>query len=48
MADILSESNNNFITEAGDIQKWDGGIDKKRANLAMEEGIKYFKSLKKK
>tara|TARA_R110000824_G_scaffold8673_2_gene39093 strand:- start:850 stop:1425 length:576 start_codon:yes stop_codon:yes gene_type:complete len=48
MADMLSESNNSFITEAGDIQKWDGGINKKRANSALEEGIKYFESLKKK
>ena len=29
MSDMLSESNNNYITEAGDIQKWVGGIDKK-------------------
>ena len=47
MNDMLSESNNNYITEAGDIQKWVGGIDKKRAKKAMDEGINYLKNLKK-
>ena len=47
MEDILSESNNNFITEAGDVQKWVGGVNKKRAKSTMEEGIKYLKNLKK-
>tara|TARA_R110000796_G_scaffold215934_1_gene331989 strand:- start:968 stop:1540 length:573 start_codon:yes stop_codon:yes gene_type:complete len=47
MEDILSESNNNYVTEAGDIQKWVGGIDKKRAKSTMEEGINYLKNLKK-
>ena len=47
MEDALSESNNNFITEAGDVQKWVGGIDKNRATEAMEETIKYLNSLKK-
>ena len=32
---------------AGDVQKWVGGIDKKRAKKAMEEGIEYLKNLKK-
>ena len=45
--DILSESNEGYITEAGDIQKWVGSIDKKRAYSALEEGINYLKSLKK-
>ena len=47
MEDMLSESNNNYITEAGDIQKWVGGIDKKRAKKTMEEGVEYLKNLKK-
>ena len=47
MESMLSESNNNYITEAGDIQKWVGGIDKKRAKKAMDEGINYLKNLKK-
>jgi hypothetical protein len=43
----LSESNNGFVTEAGDVQKWVGGIDKDRALKAMEESINYLNSLKK-
>jgi hypothetical protein len=47
MEDTLNEGTNGYITEAGDIQKWVGGIDKKRAQSAMEDGINYLKSLKK-
>jgi hypothetical protein len=47
MEDTISESNESYITEAGDIQRWNGGIDKKRANNALEEGVKYLNSLKK-
>lgn len=47
MEDALSESNNNYVTEAGEIQKWVGGINKERAQQALEEGIKYLESLKK-
>ena len=47
MEDMLSESNSSFITEAGDIQKWVGGINKERAQNAMDETINYLNSLKK-
>jgi hypothetical protein len=47
MKNALSEKNNSFITEAGDIEKWVGGIDKDRVKKAMEETIKYLKNLKK-
>jgi hypothetical protein len=47
MHDALNESNNGYITEAGDIQKWVGGINKTRANKTLEEGVKYMEGLKK-
>jgi hypothetical protein len=47
MEDALNESNNNYISENGEVQKWVGGIDKKRATESIEEAIKYFDSLKK-
>ena len=47
MEDMFSESNDSFVTEAGDIQKWVGGIDKDRATEAMSETIKYLENLKK-
>jgi hypothetical protein len=48
MEDLLNESNNNYISENGEVQKWVGGIDKERARKSIEESIKYFDSIKKK
>ena len=44
----MNESNDGFITESGEVEKWVGGIDKERAQKALEEGIEYLKGLKKK
>ena len=46
MENRLSESNNSFITEAGDVEKWVGGIDKNRARKDMEKTIKYLENMK--
>ncbi len=46
MENKLSENNNSFITEAGDIEKWVGGINKDRAKQAMKETIDYLENLK--
>jgi hypothetical protein len=43
----LSESNNSFVTEAGDVEKWVGGINKERAKESLDEVINYLNSLKK-
>ncbi len=43
----MNESNDSFITESGEVEKWVGGIDKERAQKALEEGIEYLKGLKK-
>ena len=32
---------------SGEVEKWDGGINKERAEEALREGIEYLKSLKK-
>ena len=45
--DKLSESNNSYVTEAGDIQKWVGGLDKERVLESLNEVIEYLNSLKK-
>tara|TARA_R110002012_G_scaffold259132_1_gene440418 strand:- start:56 stop:631 length:576 start_codon:yes stop_codon:yes gene_type:complete len=42
----LSESNQSFITEAGDVENWVGGINKERAKESLEKGIEYLKSKK--
>ena len=43
----MNESNEGFVTEAGEVEKWDGGINKERAQKALEEGLEYLNSLKK-
>tara|TARA_R110002012_G_C11375358_1_gene582612 strand:+ start:7 stop:576 length:570 start_codon:yes stop_codon:yes gene_type:complete len=43
----INESNEGFVTESGEVEKWVGGIDKERAQKALEEGIEYLKNLKK-
>ena len=43
----MSESNDGFVTEAGEVEKWKGGINKERAEEALREGIEYLKGLKK-
>jgi hypothetical protein len=46
--DALLESNNSYITEAGDIEKWIGGINKDRAEKSKKEVIEYLENLKRK
>ena len=43
----MQQSNDSFVTEAGEVEKWKGGINKERAEEALREGIEYLKSLKK-
>ena len=43
----INESNDGFVTESGEVEKWVGGINKERAGEALEEGIKYLESMKK-
>jgi hypothetical protein len=45
--DKLSESNDSFVTEAGDVERWVGGINKERAKESLDEVINYLNSLKK-
>jgi hypothetical protein len=44
---ILSEGKEGYVSENGEVQKWVGGIDKKRAQNALTEMIKHLNSLKK-
>lgn len=43
----LSESNDSYVTEQGDVEQWLGGIDKERLEETKLEVIKYLTSLKK-
>jgi hypothetical protein len=46
MSAALKENNDSFITEAGDVEKWEGGINKERAKEALNKGIEYLESKK--
>ena len=45
--DQLNESNNSYITEAGHVEKWVGGPDKKRVLESLNQTIEYLEKLKK-
>lgn len=44
---IFLDGTEGYISENGEIQKWVGGIDKKRAQESLDEVVKYLNSLKK-
>ena len=44
--EMLTSSNQGFVTEAGDIEKWKGGINKELAHKSMQETLEYLESLK--
>jgi len=43
----LTESNTSFITEAGDVEKWGGGLNKQRVLDSVDKTIDHLKNLKK-
>ena len=43
----LTESNNSYITEKGDVEKWVGGYDKERVLESLEKTVEYLENLKK-
>ena len=45
--DCLNNNTESFISEAGDIEKWKGKINKELVEKSKEETIAYLKSLKK-
>jgi len=44
--DMLTSSNQGFVTEAGDVENWKGGINKELAQKSINETIEYLESLK--
>ena len=45
--DQLNQTNNSFITEQGDVEKWDGNLNKKRVLEALDKTIKHLEKMKK-
>lgn len=44
--EMLTSSNQGFVTEAGDVENWKGGINKELAQKSINETIEYLESLK--
>ena len=45
--EMLTESNQGFVSEEGEIQNWKGGVNKDLMKQSLDETIKYLESLKK-
>ena len=46
MEDRMKESNANYVTEAGDVENWKGGISKEQLKKDLQEGIEFLESMK--
>ncbi len=46
MQDQLKESNNSYVTEAGEVENWDGGKNKKQVEQELQEGLEFLENLK--
>ena len=46
MEDSLKESNNSYVTEAGDVEDWKGGLSKEKLEKNLQEGLEFLKNLK--
>jgi hypothetical protein len=46
MNTVLNESNDSFVTEAGDVENWKGGISKEQLEQQLQEGLKYLENMK--
>ena len=44
--DQLTVSNESYVTEQGDIEKWVGGYDKERVLESLEKTVEYLENLK--
>ena len=45
MQNKIEETNSNFVTEAGDVENWNGGISKEKIEQELQEGIEFLKGL---
>ena len=43
----LSETNSSYVTEAGDVEKWVGGLNKERVLESLDKTIKHLEKMKK-
>lgn len=46
MEEALKENNKGFVTEAGDVENWGGGMSKEDLEKNLQEGLEYLENLK--
>ena len=46
MEDKMKESNANYVTEAGDVESWKGGISREQLEKDLQEGIEFLENMK--
>ena len=46
MQDQLKESNNNYVTEAGDVENWRGGKSREQMEQELQEGLEFLENMK--
>ena len=46
MKDRMKESNANYVTEAGDVENWKGGMSKEQIEKDLREGMEFLEGLK--
>jgi len=46
MKDKMKESNANYVTEAGDVENWRGGMSKEQLKKDLQEGLEFLENLK--
>ena len=44
--DQLKESNDNYVTEDGDVESWRGGLNKEEMAQNLQEGLEFLEGLK--
>lgn len=46
MENALNEKNNGYVTEAGDVENWNGGMSREELEKNLQEGLEYLEKLK--
>jgi len=46
MNDRIQESNANYVTEAGDVENWKGGVSKEELEKELQEGLEFLENMK--
>jgi len=46
MEDRMKESNANYVTEAGDVESWKGGVNQEQLEKELLEGLEFLENMK--